>query len=304
MLQNNRPHPIKGIFSATITPLNADLSPDIQGMPDLLDFLARRGCHGALIMGTTGEGPSFSPEQRLRVFQAALEAHQVHPEFHLLVGTGTPSLDETVQLTRAAFELGLDGVVVLPPYYYRNANEQGLFEWFSHVIEKSVPDGGIFLGYHIPNVSGVPLSIELITRLKDAFPGRFAGIKDSSGNTEFAHALGSHFGKDLIVFTGNDRLLSFALENHAAGCITACANLISPDLRLVWEAFQNGSSDPITQEKINQSRQIIELYPPLPPMIKALLAEQFGFPHWSVCPPLQTTPASMYRDVINRLDLA
>lgn len=304
MSQTNKFNPIAGIFSAAITPLKADLSPDLDGMVSLLEFLARRGCNGALIMGTTGEGPSFSPEQRLNVYQAALQIRQAYPDFRLLAGTGTPSLEETIHLTCSAFEIGFDGVVVLPPYYFRKVSDSGLFDWFSLVIQRSVPEGRWLLGYHIPDVSGVPFSIDLLSKLKDAFPDRFAGIKDSSGNKDFAQALGTRFGKNLIVLTGNDRLLSFALENHAAGCITACANLISPKLRLVWNAYQGGQSDPNDQEWIDQARQIIERYPPLPSMIKALLAKRFGFPQWPVCPPLQPTPAENYLDVIEKLDIA
>ena len=304
MTLTSQEHPLAGIYSAAITPINIDLSPDLAGIPVLLAFLAQRGCHGALILGTTGEGPSFSPEQRIEIYQTALQIHQVYPGFRLLAGTGTPSLDETIRLTRAVFDLGLDGVVVLPPYFYRKVDDQGLFQWFSQVIERSVPDGGHFLGYHIPDVSGVPLSIELLARIKDAFPNRFTGLKDSSGNPAFAETLGSSFGKDLVVFTGNDRLLSFAIENQAAGCITACANLISPDLRKVWEAFHGGETDPSTQEKINLARQVIERYPPLPPVIKCLLAREFGLPQWSVCPPLSPTPEAIYQNIINQLNLA
>jgi 4-hydroxy-tetrahydrodipicolinate synthase len=92
-------------------------------VPRLLDFLARRGCHGALLLGTTGEGPSFAPEERIAIFRAALEVQQTQPAFRLLAGTGTPSLEETIILTRAAFDLGMDGVVVLPPYYFRKITD-------------------------------------------------------------------------------------------------------------------------------------------------------------------------------------
>ena len=304
MSRTSLDHPLAGIYSAAITPINVDLQPDLDGMPDLLAFLAQRGCHGAIILGTTGEGPSFSPEQRIDIYQAALQIRQVYPGFRLLAGTGTPSLDETIRLTQAAFDFGFDGVVVLPPYYYRKVNDHGLFQWFSKVIESSVPEGGHFLGYHIPDVSGVPLSIELLARLKDAFPNRFKGIKDSSGSPAYAATLGSHFGKDLVVLTGNDRLLSIAIENQASGCITACANLISPDLRKVWEAFLRGDNDPLTQEKINLARQVIECYPPLPSVIKCLLATKFGFPQWSVCPPLLPTEDAVCQSIISQLNLA
>jgi len=109
-----KPQAFNGIFAAAITPLRSDFSPDLSVLPLYLDFLAQRGCHGALLLGTTGEGPSFSPEQRRDVFRAALKVRQEHPEFRLLAGTGTPSLDETSALTRSAFDLGIGtGSIVL-----------------------------------------------------------------------------------------------------------------------------------------------------------------------------------------------
>ncbi|MCU0488678.1 MAG: dihydrodipicolinate synthase family protein, partial [Anaerolineales bacterium] len=158
--------PIHGVFAAALTPLQSDDSIDLDAIPALLSFLAGRGCHGALLFGTTGEGPSFSPSERLAVFQVAVQWRRTDPTFRLLAGVGTPSLDETIQLTRAAFELGLDGVVCLPPYYFRKVSDEGLFTWFSRVIQRAVPSGGAFFGYHFPGVSGVPLSIDLLARLK------------------------------------------------------------------------------------------------------------------------------------------
>ena len=101
------------------------------------------------------------------------------PGFRLIAGTGTPSLSETVDLTKLAFDLGYDGVLVVPPYYFRKATDNGLFAWFSEVIKKSVPSNGYLLGYHFPNVAD-RTSIELLARLKDAFPTQFAGIEGSS----------------------------------------------------------------------------------------------------------------------------
>ena len=286
---NTKAHP--GVYAAVLTPLTADLSPDLESIPILLDFLAKRGCHGALLLGTTGEGPSFAPPQREQIFRAALHVRQQHSDFQILAGTGTPSLDETVQLTRLAFDLGLDGVVVLPPYYYRQAGDDGLYAWFSHVLQRGVPSGGPLLGYHIPPVSGVPLSIELLKRLKEDFPDRFAGIKDSSSNPEHAVLLGETFGDDLFVLNGNDRLFSLALQNHASGCITALANLKSPDLRRIWDAYQqaddkNGEFDAAAQERLDAGRGVVDRYPPAAPLLKALISRLYDFPCWPVLPPL------------------
>jgi 4-hydroxy-tetrahydrodipicolinate synthase len=277
---------LHGVYSAVVTPLTADFLPDPEAMPSLLEFLARRGCHGALLLGTTGEGPCFAPDERLELIRSALSIRQVVPNFRLLAGTGTPSLQETIELTRSAFELGVDGVVVLPPYYFRNASDQGLFAWFSLVIERAVPDGGAFLGYHIPPVTGVPIGIDLARRLKDKFPTRFAGLKDSSGDPAQAVSLGKVFQDELMVFTGNDRLFSHALQWHASGCITALANLCSPDLARIWEAHLEGREAQQAQARLEAARGIMEGYTPFPPFVKAMLSSRYHFTSWSVRPPL------------------
>jgi 4-hydroxy-tetrahydrodipicolinate synthase len=115
---------LTGVFAAVVTPLKPDLSPDLDGLINLLQFLAHRGCHGVLLLGTTGEGPSFSLNERLSVYQAAVYARQNLSGLRLLAGTGTPSLEDTIFLTRAVFDLGYDGVVVLPPYYFRKVSDE------------------------------------------------------------------------------------------------------------------------------------------------------------------------------------
>lgn len=279
-------HLLAGVYAAAVTPLKPDLSPDLDGLAKLIQFLANRGCHGVLLMGTTGEGPSFSMNERISVYQVAANVLQALPRLHLLAGTGTPSLEDTVFLTKSAFDLGFEGVVVLPPYYFRKASDEGLFTWFSQVLDKAVPSGGALLGYHIPPVSGVSLSLELLSRLKEKYPEKFAGIKDSSGDPDWACSLGARFGTDLLVLNGNDRLFSLALQSGASGCITAMANLLSPLHRLVWDNFLTGNSDEITQDKLSHAREVLDRYPPMPPLLKVLLSRIHGFNIWKVKPPL------------------
>ncbi len=286
-------HPLSGVYAAAVTPLKPDFSPDLDAIPVLLDFLARRGCHGALLLGTTGEGPSFSPDERLDIYRAALSVREAHPDFKLLAGTGTPSLSETISLTRAAFDLGYDGVVTLPPYYYRKATDDGLFAWFSQLINHAVPQDGFLLGYHFPSVAGIGFSLDLLKRLKDEFPLQFAGIKDSSHNADLARSLGEQFGEELAVFTGTDSYLELAMENFASGCITAPANLISKDLRLVWDFALRGEDAGDAMRRVTEQRHILEKYMPFPPILKVLLSRLHGFPRWPVKPPLVDVSPAM-----------
>jgi 4-hydroxy-tetrahydrodipicolinate synthase len=291
-------HPLAGVYAAAVTPLKDDSKLDLESVPALLRFFASRGCHGALFFGTTGEGPSFSPTERETLLRSVRAYRNIVPGFRLLAGTGTPSLSETIDLTKLAFELGYDAVVVLPPYYFRKATDDGLFNWFSEVINKAVPKDKYLLGYHFPNVAGIGFSIELLARLKDAFPVQFAGIKDSSHDPDLARTLGERFGNDLVVLTGTDTYLQLAMENKAAGCITAPANIISPDLRDVWDGMMQDSDISQAQERVTTLRHILEKYPPFPPTLKALLNRLNGFPKWSVKPPLEDLPEEKLEAVL------
>jgi 4-hydroxy-tetrahydrodipicolinate synthase len=287
-----------GIYAAALTPLRPDFSPALDDVAPFLNFLARRGCHGALLLGTTGEGPSFAPAERLEILKAGLAVRQAHAGFHLLAGTGTPSLEETIELTKAAFDLGYDGVVVLPPYYFRKVTDEGLLAWFGQVIQRSVPVGGVLLGYHIPPVTGVPLSLDLLARLKDAFPEQFAGIKDSSTDPDHARRLGERFGNDLMVYSGTDSLFTLALQNSACGCITAMANLRSPDSRCVWDAYQTNTTEDDAQKRLDAARALMDRYPPNPPLYKALVARLYGLPRWPVRPPLLSLPSELEERIL------
>ena len=295
-------HPLSGVYAAALTPLKADSTPDLEPVPALLAFLADRGCHGALIFGTTGEGPSFSPEERKAVWKVALQIHETHPDFRLLAGTGTPSLQETIDLTQTAFDLGYDGVVAVPPYYFRNATDEGLFRWFEQVIHKAVPSDSYLLGYHFPAVAGIGFSMALLKRLKDAFPVQFAGIKDSSHDPALVSALGATFGTDLAVFGGTDSYFSMALQNSAAGCITAPANLISPGLRAIYDAFSRNEDLSETQSCVTAQRHVLEKYMPFPPVLKALLSKKYDFPRWPVRPPLVETPDDLVEQAARELE--
>ena len=280
----SKTHPLSGVYAAAVTPMDGEYNPDVDAIHKLMEFYADNGCHGALILGTTGEGPGFNPTDRVEIMQAAAQIKQTRPEFRLFAGTGTASLMETIELNQAAFKMGYDAVVVLPPYYFRNASETGLLSWFTDVIRESVPEDKLLLGYHIPQVSGVRLTIELLQKIQEKFPNRFGGMKDSEGSLENTQAFANAFAGKLIL-VGNDRLLTPGLQAGASGCITALANLVSPWLRQIFDQFGEGETTEI-QAKVDAARDLLGQFSPFPPSIKFLMSEINGFPSWPVLPPL------------------
>lgn len=295
----NTQHALVGVYAAAVTPLRSDATIDLDSVPALLKFLASRGCHGIVLFGTTGEGPSFSPTEREVLMRMVSECRSIVPGFRVIVGTGTPSISETIDLTRLSFDLGFDGALVVPPYYFRKATDEGLFNWFSELIHKAVPSDGFVLGYHFPNVAGIGFSIELLSRLKNAFPVQFAGIKDSSHDADLARTLGDTFGSDLAVFSGTDSYLQLAMQNHAAGCITAPANILSPGLREIWELMNDGKDATEAQVNVKKRRDILDKYPPFPPTLKALMHRLHGFPRWAVKPPLVNIEPELEEKVVS-----
>src|SRR5688572_13912524 len=116
---------LSGIYAAAITPLGSNGRPDYDAFKAFLEHLERRGCHGVLAAGTTGEGPSFSVEERIGLFTAVAQSNS---NLCLLAGTGAASVEDTKALSRAALEHGAAALVVLPPFFYSNPPVEGLLE--------------------------------------------------------------------------------------------------------------------------------------------------------------------------------
>jgi 4-hydroxy-tetrahydrodipicolinate synthase len=275
---------ITGVIPAVVTPITPQGKLDLLAFQSHLRTLAREGCQGLLIMGTTGEGPSLGLEERESLIAAALDADVRVP---ILAGTGTPSLADTIMITQRAYELGVAAVVVVPPYYYRGASEAGLLAFFQHLLDEAVPNEAAFLLYHIPQVTGVPIPFRLIESLLTAADGRQLGIKDSSGDMEHARSLCNTFA-DLRVFVGTDRLLLSGLEAGAHGCITATANVLAPLAVEVHQAYRQGHLEQARriQARLTQARLMLEKHQPFAASLKALLSIRYGGESWSPRPPL------------------
>ncbi|MBV8850859.1 MAG: dihydrodipicolinate synthase family protein [Methylobacteriaceae bacterium] len=221
---------LSGVIAAIATPIAADLAPDVPRFIKLAQNLLDNGCDGLNVLGTTGEATSFSFEQRASVMRAA--AAELDRQ-RLMVGTGAASLAEATALTRLAAELGFAGALVLPPFYYKDIAAQGVLDYFAALVAatkaRPIP---IYL-YNFPALSGVPYTREIVARLLEAFPGRMAGLKDSSGDMPYARALAKAH-PNFAVFPSTEAVLGEARGAGFAGCISATANLNSDLCAQAW----------------------------------------------------------------------
>lgn len=268
---------IKGVMAAGLTAFNDDLSIDVQGTLDHTKWLLANGCDGVLLFGTTGEANSLSLKERLD-FLDVLGGSGL-PMDRMMIGTGCCALPDTVDLTKKTLEIGIESALMLPPFYYKNPSDEGLYTHFSRVVE-AVGDSRlkVYL-YHFPQMSAVPFTHDLIGRLLADFPGTFCGVKDSSGDFENMKAMAESFdGFD--VFAGTERYLLDVLKVGGVGTITATGNCTSAMCGAVYDAWKAGSSEvEALQEQLTAQRLALQNYPAAAGL-KELLCRESGKAAW------------------------
>ncbi len=241
--------------------------------------LLANGVDGVAPFGTTGEGQSFSVAERQAGVDALLAAGI--PGKRVVAATGCAALPETIELTRHGVQSGCAACLVLPPFFWKDASDDGLFTWYAKVIE-TVGDARlrVYL-YHIPQVTGTPLSVDLIARLATAFPGIIAGVKDSAGDWNNSQALLTRVPQ-LGILVGHEPHLPRLLRAGGAGTICGVANVFPGLVRALFSAT-------VTKEDEQRIATFIEIAfrQPFLAGFKSILAEQTRNPQWrAVRPPL------------------
>ncbi len=266
-----------GVNAAVLTPMRTDLSADLDRMAGHCRWLLANGCNNLGVLGTTGEANSIGLSERMEILQGLVG--RGIPAAKMLPGTGVPALTDTVQLTKQAADLGCCDALLLPPFYYKNPTDDGLFAFFAEVINRVGTDIKYYL-YNFPQQSAVPFSIDLIARLLKAFPGTVKGVKDSSGNYDNGRAYVENFARDgFEVYAGDDTLLRPLLQLGSAGCITAAANVNSPIAAKVYANWNNAAGEQM-HETLSATRKAIVSAPAPIPALKALMARHTGDAAW------------------------
>ncbi|MDA8252649.1 MAG: dihydrodipicolinate synthase family protein [Rhodospirillales bacterium] len=271
-----------GVNAAVLTPMRDDLSIDLDRMAAHCRWLLENGCNGLAVLGTTGEANSLGVAERIAVMEG-LVARGI-PARVLLPGTGTTAIPDTALLTTRAAELGCRGALLLPPFFYKNPSEDGLFAYYSEVVRR-VPVGIALYFYHFPAQSAVPITTSLIARLLHAHPGRFKGVKDSSGDFANTAAYVRQFARDgFEVYCGDDGALHALLQEGGAGCITAATNVGSAVSATVYANWDRavGAEAQATLAAIRKAVTSVALIPAL----KSLMARHTGDAAWrNIRPP-------------------
>ena len=268
---------MKGIVAAVPTPVNENGAALEELFLEHCAWALANGCDALNVLGTTGEANSLGIAQRKQVMGWALEAFG--PD-RLMVGTGLPSLGDTLDLTAAAAGMGYAVALVLPPFYYKPVSDDGLVAWYS-ALDRALGDTPIEVYfYNYPQMTGVPIPVEVVARLAEASPRRFTGIKDSSGDLAYCRALVKRV-PSLSVFPSSETALAEAQESGFAGCISATVNVSAP---LCARPVAGDSTEGLAR-RIAALRADIAAHP-LVPAVKYLVGKRARDDAWArVLPP-------------------
>ncbi len=285
---------IRGVIAPILTPFNDDFSIADDLYVAHAKWLFDQGCGGIAPFGTTGEALSVGIDERIAAIRTLADAG-IDPA-RMIPGTGLSNVADTARLSRACLDMGCAGVMTLPPFYFKNVTEDGLYRHFERLVAAIGADVRIYL-YHIPPVAIVGIPPALAARLHADFPDQIVGIKDSSGDWDNTRALLDIDG--LIVYPGSELPLLEALELGAPGCISATANLNAGAIAEVVALYDKGETAAARalHETVKRFRLTVQDYAPIPAQ-KRLLALTTGEARWAnLRPPLEALPEERGREL-------
>lgn len=291
---------LRGVIAATATPVSPDYAPDAERLVRHLRYLLDHGCDAINLLGTTGEANSFSLRQRLTIMGAVKQAGL--PMDRFMVGTGVCSLEETVVLTQAAADLGFAGALVLPPFFYPGIEPAALVAYVDSLVARLKPGALSLYLYHIPQNTGVPWPVDVVTQLARRHGGLLRGIKDSAGDLAYARSVVAA-ARELSVFPSSEATLWDADKEGFAGCISATVNLTSADSQRAWTGQgKEASREAVARAAAARSTLARQS---LVASIKAALAVLYKDPRWALtCLPLLPRNDEQTRGLVTELRAA
>ena len=279
---------IKGIYAASLSVLNEDLTLNIKKTIEHAEMVIDQGCHGAAIFGSTGQAQLISVAEKIKLFNQ-LSLSKYNEKF--IIGTGLNSLGETINLMSVAKSLNFKRFLIMPPAYYKYGDDE-VIKFYSKIIE-AIPDSEIIL-YNFEKLCGYKFSIECIEKLVSRFPKQIIGVKDSSYNL-FENLRLENFS----ILPGSESKLLKGLELGCSGIITATCNVTAELSRKVYDDFHAGNEQTVNQ-KLCDVRSEFEKYN-LISGLHTYYAKKNSY-YKNVLPPLSILNSQNENELINNLE--
>ena len=239
---------IQGIYAASLSVFNEDLSLNLDKTLKHADFLINNGCHGVVLLGSTGQSQLVSLSEKIKLINY-LPKSLNHKKF--IIGTGVNSLGDTINLINISMSLNFNYFLIMPPAYYKYSDKD-VIKYFTKIIENT-KDCKIIL-YNYEKLSGYKFSLDCIKELKKNFPHQIIGIKDSTYNI-----YKDYRDNNLSIFLGSEEKLYEGLKIGCSGIISATCNVTSILARKVYDDFKN-NIDQSENEKLCNVRKVFEKF--------------------------------------------
>jgi 4-hydroxy-tetrahydrodipicolinate synthase len=279
---------ISGIFAATMSVLNSDLSLNVEKTIDHAEKLIDQGCHGTAIFGSTGQSQLISISEKIDLLNKLSKSK--HKDKHL-IGTGLNSLSETINFMKIATSLDFKKFLIMPPAYYKYGDSE-VIKFYTKLVE-SVPECKIIL-YNFEKLCGYKFSIDCVEELVKKFPDQIIGVKDSSYNLFEKLKL-----KNFSILPGSELKLLKGLQIGCSGIITATCNVTAELSRKVYDDYLSGKEQSYNK-KLCDVRSAFDKYN----LISGLhsFCSQKNEIYKNILPPLSLLSKADEKDLINILN--
>lgn len=241
-------NPFGSLITAMITPFDANLKVDYDKISSLTRFLLDNASDAVVVSGTTGESPALTVEEKLNIFRTVVET--AGGKMKVIAGSGGNSTREAIELSRLAEETGVDGLMLVTPYYNKPPQE-GLYHHFKNVA------AAVFLPvmlYNVPGRTGVNLSAETCLRLAEV--ENIVAVKEASGNIEQITQICSNAPPGFFLYSGDDIMTMPILSVGGAGVVSIASHLAGPKIKSMIEAFFSGK----VQEAVSLHQYLAPLF--------------------------------------------
>jgi len=238
----------KGIYAASLSIFNQDLSLDIDSTINHSENLIQAGCHGCVLLGSTGQAQLISSREKKKLIE---KLHNNKFKDYFMIGTGNNALNENIEIMKHSIDNGINRFLLMPPAYYKY-DDEGAYSFFANVVQK-VPESKIIL-YNFEKLSGYKFNVQIVEKLAKDFPQQIVGVKDSTYNLYEVLKI-----PNFLIFPGSETKLLKGLELGNSGIISAICNVTASLARKVYDDFNNKKKQTFN-EKLSAIRKVFDNY--------------------------------------------
>ncbi|HIO51883.1 MAG TPA: dihydrodipicolinate synthase family protein, partial [Pelagibacteraceae bacterium] len=277
----------KGIYAASLSIFNQDLSLDIDSTINHSENLIQAGCHGCVLLGSTGQAQLISSREKKKLIE---KLHNNKFKDYFMIGTGNNALNENIEIMKHSIDNGINRFLLMPPAYYKY-DDEGAYSFFANVVQK-VPESKIIL-YNFEKLSGYKFNVQIVEKLAKDFPQQIVGVKDSTYNLYEVLKI-----PNFLIFPGSETKLLKGLELGNSGIISAICNVTASLARKVYDDFNNKKTQTFN-EKLSAIRKVFDNYNLISGLHSFMSLENEKYKR--VLPPLSLLSEAQQKEMMSKL---